>query len=244
MLLEHSSALVDDTLNRGDGEQLVVPRSCGREVLLEVEALESCNQIVDGEVVPSCEGDISNGDLASNEPILFGQNGLEHSEDTENLPLVSFNSGRNLLSVVDGEPCNLSKVRSLTRGLEEEPLEKLVLLAFIGHGESLLLIVSVDEVEQDSIGLPENEVVVAMVNNGWNTTVRVQFEVIRVLLLGSLEVEEDGLKSKSKLLEDGSDLPSVRTANVGVESELFSMRHIGIRGRDSEQKSRPVGGTG
>lgn len=55
--------------------------------------------------------------------------------------------------------------------------------------------------------IPENEVVVAMVNNSWNTTVRVQFEVFRVLLLGSLEVEEDGLKGKSKLLEDGSDLP-------------------------------------
>lgn len=63
-------------------------------------------------VCSRCEGDISNGDLASNEPLLFGQNGLEHSEDTENLPLVSFNSGRDLLSVVDGEPCNLSKVRS------------------------------------------------------------------------------------------------------------------------------------
>ena len=64
--------------------------------------------------------------------------------------------------------------------------------------------------------LPENEIIVLVVNDGRNTTVGVVFGVLRALLLALTEVEVDGFVRKAKLLEDEGNFPII------AQSELYS----------------------
>ena len=70
-------------------------------------------------------------------------------------------------------------------------------------------------VSDEEPNLPENEIIVLVVNDGRNTTVGVVFGVLRALLLALTEVEVDGFVRKAKLLEDEGNLPII------AQSELY-----------------------
>ena len=101
---------------------------------------------------------VGNGELAGYKPFLLGQDGLEDAEHSLHLVLVPLNGRGDLLGVIYLEPGNLSEVRAvespcknertvqkaekigvpLTRGLEKDPLEDMILV-LIGSGRVLLL---------------------------------------------------------------------------------------------------------
>ena len=66
----------------------------------------------------------------------------------------------------------------MSRGLEEQPLDERVLLLLIGDRKPPLGVVLVREVEKNGVGLPEDEVPVVVVNQGGDTTVRVDLSRI------------------------------------------------------------------
>ena len=91
--------------------------------------------------------------------------------------------------------------------LEEEPLEESELVVLVRHAELVLLVVLLDEVEEDRVGLPDNEVVVLVVHKRRDTPVRVQLRVLRRLLLALAEVEVNALVGEPELLKDERDFP-------------------------------------
>ena len=94
----------------------------------------------------------------------------------------------------------------------------------------MLGVVLLDEVRQDRAGLPgdgsdehglrrrcgimdvpKHEVVVLVVDDRGDTSVRVVLRVLGGLVLTLAEVEVDGVVGQTELLEDGGDLPAKAT---------------------------------
>lgn len=59
--------------------------------------------------------------------------------------------------------------------------------------------------------VPEHEIVVLVVDDRGNASVRVELGVLGTLVLGLAEVEVDGVVGQPELLEHGGDLPKNRT---------------------------------
>ena len=95
----------------------------------------------------------------------------------------------------------------LSGRLKEEPLIDEMLLVLVSHREALLGVVLVDEVQEDCVRFPENEVSVLVVDDRRDASVRVVVNVRRLLLLVLAEVEVDRLVRQSKLFENVDDLP-------------------------------------
>ena len=85
---------------------------------------------------------------------MFGEHVFEDTQDTENLVLVAFLSTGDLLRVEEVEPGRLTVVRALAGGLEEEPLEQLVLVFGRGNCDLVRRVVFIDEVNDNRVGLP------------------------------------------------------------------------------------------
>ena len=62
----------------------------------------------------------------------------------------------------------------------------------------------------DSECLPNGEVVVVVVDDGWNATVWINLQVFLVLLFFLAEIEVDRFICQPKFLEDDCDLPVIR----------------------------------
>jgi hypothetical protein len=93
--------------------------------------------------------------------------------------------------------------------------------------------------------LPNDDVVVMVVDDGGDATVGVDLQVIWSLVLGLAEVEVDRLVCQPEFFEDdggfpenrvsfqtaitsgreGSNVPAIGSTLVGVQSELLSVRH-------------------
>lgn len=95
----------------------------------------------------------------------------------------------------------------MSRRLEKEPLEEGVFIVPIRYTELVLLVVFLEEVEEDRVGLPNYEVIVLVVDEGRDTAIWVQLRVLGRFLLELGEVEVDALVRESELLEDERDLP-------------------------------------
>ena len=91
--------------------------------------------------------------------------------------------------------------------MEEEPLDQRVFLLVARHGQLLLGVVFVDEVEVDRVGLPDHEVAVVVVDERRDAPVGVVLGVLLILLLVLAEVEVDGAVVEAELLEDDDYLP-------------------------------------
>ena len=144
-----------------------------------------------------------------------------------------------LFGVVEREPADLAEVRALAGCLEVEPLELGVVLVGAGRdGELALLVVPIDDVlaiasqrwtpcyavSVNRIGyvnvvrsVPDDEVVVAVVDYRWEATIGVVFGEFRSLVLALVGLEEDGLVGHAKLLEDESDLPTLRKIRISSQ---------------------------
>jgi hypothetical protein len=181
-----------------------------RELSLDV------NSDSESKAPPVKEGDIGGGDTSKNDPSvgsLAGKLLLDNSQNTASLVGVAGHGGLDLLRVVVGEPhglhirqslipgylgagnTHLSKVGTLSGGLVEHPLlnQSLVL---DGLGPELVLgVVLLEDVKDDSNGLPEDKVSVGVVDNCRDTSVRVEvLEEGGLHSVGSIsEVEENGL---------------------------------------------------
>lgn len=70
--------------------------------------------------------------------------------------------------------------------------------------------VEVSQMERERKGFlgPENEVIVLVVNQGRNTTVRVIFSELWLLLITGLEIEVDRLVREAEFLEYKGNLPA------------------------------------
>ena len=143
-----------------------------------------------------------------------------------------------LFGAVEREPADLAEVRALAGCLEVEPLELGVVLVGAGRdGELALLVVPVDDVLEiasqrwtpcyavsvNRIGcvsvvrsVPDDEVLVAVVDYRWEATVGIVFGECRSLVLVLIGLEEDGLVGQAKLLEDESNLPTIKHTAISV----------------------------
>lgn len=100
--------------------------------------------------------------------------------------------------------------------------------------------------------VPEGEIIVVVVDYRRNSSVGIQLCVGGGFVLACAEIEEDRLKRQAKLLQHnldfpvdkvyflswrslhylhGEDIPSIGTDGVGIQGELFSVRHgvLGIQ---------------
>lgn len=105
------------------------------------------------------EGEVSYSALSANEPLLLLQNTVQDAKDTLDLILVALNCAWNLLGVVPGEPRSLTVVRTLSRGLEEEPLELVELVGLGGSRDSVLGVILVSKVYDDRVGFPGEKLI-------------------------------------------------------------------------------------
>lgn len=152
----------------------------------------------------------------------------------------------------------MAKVRALPGRLEEQPLK---LLRSVGLGDCrdlVLCVVLVDEVSNDCARLPvvlmsmrgrgmgtksvpEDEIVVLVVDDGRDATVRVELDVLGRLLLILFEVKIYGVIGQAEFFENDGNLPVCRMSEglgrrkdgvpaVGgvvmtVEGELLAVGH-------------------
>ena len=157
------------------------------------------------------EADIRDCGFSTNKPFLLRQHRLQDTEHPFRLVAISLERTGDLLWVIEQEPCNLPKVRTLPGGLEEEPLELVILLLHTGHGDLVGRVVLVDEVLQDrtrfptqyrldsddqtpntiSKHVPKHIVVVLVVDYRRNTAVGVVLCIFRRLVFSLVEVKVD-----------------------------------------------------
>ena len=93
---------------------------------------------------------------------------------------------------------------------KEDPLQRFAEVVRVSNSvesESILLVIMLLQVQQDSGSLEDDEVVTIVVYDHGDTTIRVVLGVLRSLLLVLAEVEVDRLVRQSKLFENVDDLP-------------------------------------
>lgn len=86
-------------------------------------------------------------------------------------------------------------------------------------------IILLGKVDDDRVGLPDNKVVILVVNQGRDTAVWIVLGVLSSLLLVLSKVEIDALIGETEFSQNKRDLPAIGTALVGVQGELFAVRH-------------------
>lgn len=145
--------------------------------------------------------------LATNQPLLLGQDTLQHAQDALYLIAVALLCAQDLLAVASNEPRCLSVVWALPRRLEEQPLQLLILLRSIGDGDLMLWIVTFHEVKHNRtrfpvFGLtynphrrrslnhsPKDKIVVLVIDDRRNASVRVVLDMFRLLLFSLPKVQ-------------------------------------------------------
>jgi len=135
----------------------------------------------------------------------------------------------------------------LTRDLEREPLQ-LDVLVLTGARQLMVLVVLVDQIHQDRQSLPglrsaidrwdghredlpNDKVVVMMVDDGGDATVWVDLQVIWSLMLALAEVEVDSFVCQSQFLENDGGFPGNR---IDFETAVI------LRGGENRRTSRWV----
>lgn len=104
-----------------------------------------------GARVPLQEANVGNGQLATDEPFLLGQDALQHGDDPSRLILVSLNDFLGLSIAIFYEPHCLPVIRTLTRGLEVHPLPHVLLVLEVAEGKFVVRVVFCGEVLDDGI---------------------------------------------------------------------------------------------
>ena len=122
----------------------------------------------------------------------------------------------------------------MSRRLEEKPLDEGVSLLLVRDSEPLLGVVLVDEVKENGIGLPDDEVAVLVVDESGDAAVRVQLRVRgrRLLVLGKVEV--DGLVGEPELVEQERGLPD---GGVGRDGQR---RYMDGEEKSTDQPLEPI----
>lgn len=111
-------------------------------------------------------------------------------------------------------------IHTLTTHLEHQPLvHKVLLRRFVAIRKLVLLVVVLNEVLDDSTGLPECDAGIGVIDGG-NATVDVRRLVGIFLEIG--EFHKFSLVRDPKLLEDDCNLPRVRARSVRVESDWLA----------------------
>ena len=110
----------------------------------------------------------------------------------------------------------------MSRRLEEKPLDEGVSLLLVRDSEPLLGVVLVDEVKENGIGLPDDEVAVLMVDDGGDPAIWVQFGMFGRHMLVLEEIQVDRFVGKSELFEEYCYLPKGTLGGMGrgTEKEL------------------------
>jgi len=195
--------------------ELILVRRVGKQI----------RRVEEQVVIPDIKRDVGNGHFVANEIFLLGEDAIKDGDDADDLLLVSVDCAGELLGMPELEPKSLSEVWSLAGYLEGHPLiDEVRLLATLREGELVLLIIASDEVSDDRRGFPKGKVVVVVINNCRDTSVRVVFEVLGALnarFIGS-EFEEFCLVLEAEFLEDDGDFPAVGSLLVRVECD-----HVG-----------------
>ncbi|CAG8536906.1 9967_t:CDS:2, partial [Acaulospora colombiana] len=204
------------------GHDASVPVGEVGELALDVEV--DGHEVADGVVVVLDEGEIGDGALVSDQPMgLLAQDVVQDAEDALDFILEPATYRRDTLGVIEHEPLAVAEGRSLVGSLVEEPYRrevryalssaeaearkrtsvKIGLLLLVGDKELLLRIVAFGNVLEDGVALPDDLVVVRVVDKGGDTTVGVQLAVLLrlVFLLG--EVEDDLPKQTSVRMHGG-----------------------------------------
>ena len=152
--------------------ELLVPLVKGGPLLLNVDICRK--ELVDGSEIPSAtttsgpsscraiakghlryEGDINDGGLVADEPLLLREHAVEDAKHALDLVPITLDRGGHLFGVEGYEPAGLAEQRALARRLEVEPLELSVVLIGAGRdGDLAFLVVSVDDVLDYGVRLP------------------------------------------------------------------------------------------
>lgn len=101
------------------------------------------------------KSEVSDRGLSTYQPLLLGQDGFQHTENALDLVDVTVLSALNFLWVVEREPCRLTEVRTLSRRLEEQPLELNVLVVGACDRNLVVRVILVDEVQNDGARFPD-----------------------------------------------------------------------------------------
>jgi len=166
--------------NRGSLADSLVPSVHIRVVGLD-NSLQTDLSIVNN-LNPWEEGSISNGKVVTSNVLLSVKNSVQDLVDSLGLVGVSLNSCGDLVSrLVDKEPVDLSLRRSMTRDLEEEEGENVSFFLSILSSKLVLAVVSLLQVLKDCSGFPDLHIVVVGINDGRDTSIGVDSQVVRVL---------------------------------------------------------------
>ena len=106
--------------------------------------------------------------------------------------------------------------------MEEKPLDEGVSLLLVRDSEPLLGVVLVDEVKENGIGLPDDEVAVLMVDDGGDPAIWVQFGMFGRHMLVLEEIQVDRFVGKSELFGEDCFLPK---DVLGEMAKGWKIRH-------------------
>jgi len=170
-------ALLDGLGYRGTSAKAMLPSGDGRETILDGDTLREKTRSIEDIVGEKSE--IGKSDRVSDHPFTVLEVLLEDTKDAENFIAISLDSGGDLFGMQIDEPVSLAIVRTLTASLEEKPLHDLSFLfsRFAQKSVDIVRIVSRGEVKDDSVALPDWEVVVVMIDESRNATVGIKIDV-------------------------------------------------------------------
>lgn len=119
--------------------------------------------------LPGNEGNVGIRRLVTNKILLVCQDAIKHANHTESLLLITLDCTLNLLRVKHLEPSILPVIWSLARDLE---VQVLLLVVLVGQGcraDLVILVVGVNQVLNDSTGLPERDTRVWVLDGRYTT---------------------------------------------------------------------------
>jgi len=223
-LANFSLALFDSFGDGSASAEAVLPGGYSGESIFDSDTFrQKAGRVED---VVGQEGEVGEGDRVTNHPFTGLKVLLQDTENTEDFIPVSLDSGGNLLGVQVDEPMGLAIIRSLAASLEEKPLHDLRLLfgSLAQESVRILGIVLRSQIEEDSIALPDGEVVVVVVNKSGNTSVGIIINMGGLLLLALIEVQEMGLVLEAKLLHDEAEFEDVGHVHANVVEQGHRLR--------------------
>jgi len=212
-------------LNGRAGQEPVMPSGEMRILPIDVEV--GGEEIADGIVVVLDEGEVGNSAFVSDKPGLLAEDVVENAKDALDFTLEPHDGRRKALGMIEHEPLGITKGRALSGGLVEEPGVHVSLLFLVDDEELLVSVESLSNILEDGVALPDDLVVVGVVNKGGDTTVGVELAILLglVLLLG--KVKDHLVVRETKLFHENDELEPVKTGLGEVESKL--------RGRHCEE---------
>jgi len=219
-------AFLDGLGYGGTSTKTALPSSNSRETIFDGDTLrEKARSIED---VVGEKSEIGESDRVSDHPFTVLEVLLEDTKDTENFVTIPLNSGGDLFGMQIDEPVSLAVVRALAASLEEKPLHDLSFIfgRIAQEAVGVVRIVSRSEVKDDSVALPDGEVVVVMIDESRNTTVGIKIDVWGLLLLVLVEVEEMRLVLETELFHDEAKLEDVGHVHADMVEEGHSLRRF------------------